>query len=98
MDFIWDPAKERINRREHGIDFDTAMRVFSDPHATSRLDRIEGGEERWQIVGSVGGTMPILVAYTTWDENDGAEIVRIISARHATKHERRKHENGKAYH
>lgn len=74
------------------------MRAFADPHAWSELDRIEGGEERWQIAGLIGATMLILVAYTTWDEDDGAEIVRIISARHATSHERRKYENEKGYH
>ena len=33
--------------------------------------RIEGGEERWQIVGLIGATMLVPVAYTSWEQDDG---------------------------
>jgi len=46
------------------------------------------GEERWQTLGLVGGMVILLVAHTFYEEN-GEEIVRIISARKATPGERR---------
>jgi uncharacterized DUF497 family protein len=62
--------------------------VFTDPYHVSIQDRFEDGEERWQTLGLVGGVVVLLVAHTTHeDENDG-EVIRIISARKATKRER----------
>ena len=98
MQFIWDPNKERANRRDHGIGFETAMRAFADPHHWTELDRIEDGDERWHIVGLVDAMTLLLVVFTTWDEDDGEEVVRIISARNATPHERRNYENDKTVH
>ncbi len=46
MQFAWDEAKNRSNRRKHGISFETAVRVFLDPLHLSRQDRIVEGEER----------------------------------------------------
>lgn len=89
--FEWDPAKERANVRKHGVDFELARRVFDDPDAVSDLDRIESGEYRWQIIGLVNGVAILLVAYTIRD-NSGAETIRIISARRASKSEKRRYE------
>jgi uncharacterized DUF497 family protein len=52
MRLTWDEAKNRSNRRKHGISFDTAARVFLDPLHISRQDRIVEGEERlaWSTV------------------------------------------------
>ncbi len=98
MQFIWDTNKDRTNRRDHGLDFETAARVFDDPFAYSEQDRVAFGEPRWQILGSIGAVMVVLVAFTYWEETGGEELVRIISARRATRHERRKYENEKRYH
>ncbi|MFP5230581.1 MAG: BrnT family toxin [Acidobacteriota bacterium] len=86
MRFTWDEAKNLLNRRKHGIGFDTAIRVFLDPLHFTRLDRVVDGEERWQTIGSVDGWLLILVAYTVIDEDQ--EWLRIISARRATRQER----------
>jgi uncharacterized protein len=75
MLFSWDERKNRSNRRNHGISFDTAARVFLDPFHMSRQDRIVDGEGRWQTIGLVNGLL-ILVAHTVVDEED--EIIRII--------------------
>jgi uncharacterized protein len=84
--------KNRSNRRNHGISFDTAARVFLDPLHMSRQDRIVDGEGRWQTIGRVNGLL-ILVAYTVVDEED--EIVRIISARKVTRREQIEYEEAK---
>ena len=52
MRFVWDSHKERTDRRGHGVDFDTAMQAFADPHAWSELDRIEGGEDIVRIISA----------------------------------------------
>ncbi len=92
MRWTWDPAKDRANRRKHGLSFDTARRVFDDPLALSRLDTSSEEEERWTTVGLIGSVVVLIVH--TWPEPDGGgeTIGRIISARKATPHERRVYE------
>lgn len=91
MNFAWDPEKDDINRVKHGISFETAMLVFDDPFHLSVQDRIVGGEERWRTMGLVNGLMILIVAHT-YLEQGGHEIIRIISARKATRQERRYYE------
>src|ERR1700722_320306 len=85
--FEWNDAKAKTNERKHGVRFDDAMLVFSDPYALVEQDRIEGGELRWQTLGLVGGVVLLLVAHTVRDESED-EIIRIISARKASRKER----------
>jgi len=80
--FEWDAAKADANIRKHGVGFDTATHAFADPFAILQQDRIENGELRWQTLGMAGGFM-LLIAHTIHDEEDGIEVIRIISARHA---------------
>lgn len=98
MRSTWDPKKDRINRRKHGLGFETALRVFSDPFAMSERDRIEDGEERWQTIGLIEGVMVVLVAHTFREDPDGTVTVRIISARRATSQERRRYEEERRRH
>ncbi|MNT68092.1 hypothetical protein D3C72_2062900 [compost metagenome] len=59
------------------------------------IERIDGGEERWQTIGMVGGCLILLVAHTTREvdvDGDSIEIIRIISARKADVKERGKYE------
>ncbi|MBB5686275.1 BrnT family toxin [Sphingobium boeckii] len=90
--FEWDPDKAAGNLAKHGVGFALASRVFSDPFALSHQDRIEGGVYRWQTLGMVEGWLLLLVAHTMRDESDGSEIIRIISARRATRAERKRYE------
>jgi uncharacterized protein len=94
MRFEWNKGKNRSNFKKHGIEFETAMLVFEDPYQLSFQDRIVEGEERWQTFGVVEGLI-VMVAHTWWEE-DGEEVVRIISARSATSHEKRIYEAHKA--
>ena len=95
--FDWDETKNLSNRRKHdGVSFEDAWAVFQDPLHVSVLDRIEGGEQRWQTVGVVRGLTILVVAHTVTEEDDDGgwiEIVRIISARRATPRERRRYED-----
>ena len=85
--FEWDDVKANTNDRKHGVRFDDAMLVFSDPYALVEQDRIEGGELRWQTLGLVGGVVLLLVAHKVRNEGED-EVIRIISARKASRKER----------
>ena len=91
LHFEWDAAKAESNLRKHGVSFETAARIFADPLHVSEQDRIEGGERRWRTIGMVDGAQLLLVAHL-WCEHDKDEIVRIISARPATRAERKYYE------
>jgi len=93
MKFTWDEQKNRRNIAKHKVSFETTALVFDDPRAVSRIERIEGGEERWQTLGLAGGIVVLLVAHT-YRESNGEESIRIISARKATPHERKIYEQG----
>jgi uncharacterized DUF497 family protein len=85
--FEWEENKNRSNVAKHKVSFNTAISVFDDQNALSILDRIIDGEERWQTLGIIAGIV-LLVAHT-WREEDGDEVIRLISARKATPNERR---------
>jgi len=94
--FEWDEAKSLSNRRKHGVSFEEASQVFRDPLYVSVQDRVEGGELRWQTLGFVEGLLLLIVAHTVREERDEdttVEVIRIISARHATRKERRRYED-----
>lgn len=92
--FEWDDQKAEINFRKHGIRFQEAALVFDDPFALSEQDRIENNEQRWQTIGMVGGCLLLLVAHTVRFEDEGIEVVRIISARRVDRKERKRYEQG----
>jgi uncharacterized DUF497 family protein len=82
LKFGWDKSKARSNHARHGVSFDLAKGVFNDPFAIEFLDdRQDYGEERSVIIGLVDGQL-LYVAYVERDE-----VIRIISARRATKYE-----------
>lgn len=90
--FEWDRVKAESNLKKHRVSFETATRVFADPFAMIEQDRIEGGEYRWQTSGIVDACLLLLVAHTIWDDEDGTEVIRIISARRAEPKERKRYE------
>jgi hypothetical protein len=87
MTFVWDERKARDNQRKHGVSFDTAARVFEDAHAVSYAEAVVNGEQRWHTIGLAGGIAVLLVVHT-FEEQDGEEEIRIISARKASRGER----------
>jgi uncharacterized protein len=93
MRFVWDEKKSRLNLAKHKVSFETAALAFEDPHSITRFDRIKDGEERWQTLGVAVGVAVLLVAHADFEEG-GEEVIRIISARKATPHERKIYEEG----
>jgi len=87
MVFAWDEKKNRVNRRKHGVSFETAARVFDDPQVVSYRDRVSDDEERWHAIGCAGGIAILFVVHTS-EEKHGEEEIRIISARKASPRER----------
>jgi uncharacterized DUF497 family protein len=89
--FEWDAAKAVSNLTKHGVSFQTAVRVFADPHLCMAQDRFENGEFRWQSIGMVDGCLVILVAHTLGEDEAGSELIRILSARRAEPKERKRY-------
>lgn len=77
---------------KHRVSFETATRAFADPFLLTQQDRMENGEHRWQTIGMVEGHLVLLVAHTVGEDDDGTEVLRIISARKAEPKERKRYE------
>jgi len=84
MKFEWDEDKNRSNIIKHGISFQDASYVFSDSFALSISDDYSANEERWILLGKNSNDTLTLVVHTFRSSN----VIRLISARKATKHER----------
>lgn len=94
--FEWDEAKNISNQRKHGVSFEQASQVFLDPLFVSVKDRIQDSEQRWRTYGEVDGWLLMMVAHTLTEEDvHGAtrEVIRIITARYATRKERQRYED-----
>jgi uncharacterized DUF497 family protein len=87
MRFEWDEEKNRRNLTKHRISFEIASLVFDDPQALSDQDRVVEGEERLANIKNDFRSRGELVH--TFRDEDGEELVRLISARKATAPERR---------
>jgi len=95
MRFEWDPFKAASNARKHGVTFETAVRAFGDPLASTKVEGIEQGEMRWLTIGMGDAHILLFVAHTIWEryeDGQSVEVIRIISARRATPSERRRYE------
>ncbi|MBK6694529.1 MAG: BrnT family toxin [Myxococcales bacterium] len=88
MRYVWDPTKARANRKKHGIPFEEAVTSFADPLAIIVDD--DAHPERALLIG-MSFTERVLV--TVFIERHDDEI-RLISARMATRAERRRYEEG----
>ncbi len=87
MDFEWDDEKAEVNWRKHHVEFELAAQVFFDPHRIEKYDSAHAdGEERWQTIG-MAASVVLMVAYT--ERGLTGEIIRLISARKANKHEQK---------
>jgi len=88
MHFEWDRAKADANRRKHKVTFDEAVSVFYDALSATFPDPdASRNEERLVTIGQSSRRRLLVVVYT-----ERGETIRIISARLATAHERKRHE------
>jgi uncharacterized protein len=83
--FEWDPPKAAANLRKHQVSFDEAKSVFYDEFAVQFFDDEHSSEEdRFLLLGMSSGAKLLIVCHC---EREQGEIMRIISARKATKRE-----------
>ena len=88
MRFSWDPSKATSNARKHGVTFEEATTVFADPLALLVEDARH--HDRALLVGESVLARLLVAVFVELREDE----IRIINARHATKHERRRYETG----
>jgi uncharacterized protein len=90
MTFQWDPGKSNSNAKKHGVSFEEAVTVFGDPLAVTILDPDHSvGEFRFLTTGQSRLQRLLVVAHTERESE-----VRLISARLATRQEKRRYESG----
>ena len=83
--FDWDPAKASSNARKHGVSFEEAQSAFYDEFAVQFFDDENSiDEERFLLLGMSSGARLLLVCHC---ERASGNLIRIISARKATKRE-----------
>jgi len=89
MTFSWDDRKERENRHKHGVSFDEATTVFADEKARLKHDPDHyRGEDRFILLG-FSAKVRVLVVVHAYRQNENE--IRLISARKATRNERRQY-------
>ncbi len=94
-EFEWDDAKAAGNLVKHGVDFMDAMTVLLDPLAMTRFDDEHSeNEERWVSLGRAANQQLLLVVHTFNATGPNTALVRVISARPATRREREQYEQG----
>lgn len=90
--FEWDSNKASANLLKHGVSFEEASTAFGDPLGRVAVDpRHSVGEERLALVAHSSRGRLLVVMFT---EREGGDVVRIISARLATRYERTSYEEG----
>jgi len=88
LQFEWDARKEALNRRKHGVLFDEAATAFGDPRSLTVPDPDHSRDEIRLVLLGVSYRGRLLVVVHT----ERGDSLRIISARKATKRERRQYE------
>ena len=87
MKFEWDENKNEANIRKRGIDFNDIPEIFDGPIIINIDDRVDYNEERYIGIGVLRNIIAVVVFV-----EKGEDIIRIISARKANKHERKNFE------
>ncbi|MEQ6342900.1 MAG: BrnT family toxin [Gammaproteobacteria bacterium] len=83
--FEWDQAKAASNQKKHGVSFEEARSVFYDEFAAQFFDdESSGSEDRFLMLGFSDEARLLIVCHC---ERENGNVIRIISARKATKKE-----------
>jgi uncharacterized protein len=85
--FVWDSRKAARNLKKHGVSFEEAATAFEDPHGAYYPDTIH--EERFILIGYLRRQRLLYVVHA----EVAVDHIRIISARKATRHEKRHYED-----
>ena len=86
--FEWDDQKAGQNVRKHGVSFWEAVTIFNDPCMLSRYDEEHSeNEDRWVALGESARSRLVLVIQVFKEQSDDFEVIRILSARKATRQE-----------
>ncbi|PLX32417.1 MAG: hypothetical protein C0600_02670 [Ignavibacteria bacterium] len=87
--FEWDERKNQENQRKHGVSFEEAQSVFYDYQAVEFFDEAHTeSEERFLLLGISAKLRLLLVCHCI---REGGDVIRIISARKATRNEQREY-------
>jgi hypothetical protein len=86
MTFEWDADKAAKNLAKHGVSFPEAALVFDDPRHLTIADTRHTPEHRENTTGLIAGLLVVTVTHT-----DRAGVIRIISARPASRQERKRY-------
>jgi uncharacterized DUF497 family protein len=88
MRYVWDPAKDILNRRKHRLSLEEGIAALDDPDRDFWVDdRFDYGEERIITMGRGMRSLLVVVSTEVITVAEGEEIIRIISVREAKKHE-----------
>ena len=92
IQFEWDEKKNRTNRKKHRVWFEEAQQVFNDVAALRYFDPHHSeDEDRFIMLGKSGSNRTLVVVFC---EYESPTVIRIISARKATKKEIKAYEEG----
>jgi hypothetical protein len=92
IEFEWDEGKNESNRKKHGIWFEEAQQAFDDPSGLVFYDEDHSShEDRFLLLGLSGSSRVLVIVFC---KRNKGKIVRIISARKATKKEIKSYEEG----
>ena len=90
MEFEWDEGKASANFEKHGVSFEEAKTIFTDPLYVEFYDPDHSlDEHRYIIIGQSAESRLIIVSYTEYDDT-----IRLINARELTRTEREAYEEG----
>ena len=85
--FIWDKQKSALNKKKHGVSFEEAKTIFYDDNAVEFFDPDHSeNEDRFVMLGMSFMARVLVVCHCVREEG---YVIRIISARKATRHETR---------
>jgi uncharacterized DUF497 family protein len=89
--FRWHEKKDAINILKHGISFEVAHQAFFDEQSTTEKHQIVDGEQRWRTIGKIENKIIVFVGHLVFEDDLQREVIRIITARKATKQEEREY-------
>ena len=96
FNFEWDSIKAKQNLKKHGVRFEQASEIFLDPLAISICDEDQSADEdRWITLGKDRAGKLLVAIHTFSEKSEDVCIIRMISARKATRKEIKQYEGDK---